>query len=382
MADRLIKHNFLAWPPWVFLGCFCFCISFNGQSQEIPERHSAKLDSLYAELDLLFGEQDSLSSLFELADSILLADKIKFHALMARFSYMGQVSSAGRIQDIDQFGLSSGLSYFHPTGAYVDINGFFNSGYEPAYFLSALSFGYFQTFYKYWNINFNHDFFIYNDTVSSQPFNKSLNLSNFFSFKYWESGVDYSLLYGESSAHRVSFFLNGKMKWRFNNSWLKSLTVLPGAGVQWGNADVIYWRQSDSPVLDLFEIIQQPPYPKLTRGQYLYLANLLAEERYLTANVLLRRNNFSQTEIEEIVRAYDESQIESANVFGLMNYSINLPVSLNFGKFGFMLNYTHNFPVALPNELYEYDDNGFLSASISYFLIKPTGLKKLPFTID
>lgn len=381
MHYRLSRLRFLFKHPWIYFGCFCVCTSFYGNSQEIPTQQSAKLDSLYAELELLFGEQDSLSSLFELADSILLAEKIKFHALMARFSYLGQVSSAGRVQDIEQFGLSSGLSYFHPTGIYLDANGFYNSGYEPAYFLTSLSVGYFQTFYKYWNVSASHDFFIYNDTLSTQPFNKSLNINNFLSFKNMEAGIDYSLLYGDDSAHRLSVNANYKMKWSFD-SWINSITVMPGVGLQWGNSDVIYWRQSDSPVLDLFEIIQQPQYPALTRAQYLYLASLLAEERYLAAGVLLRRNNFTQQEIEEIVMDYDESQIQSTNVFGLMNYSINLPLSLNFGKLSMMLNYTHNFPVALPNESYEYDDNGFLSASIIYFLIKPTGLKKLPFAID
>jgi hypothetical protein len=45
-----------------------------------------------------------------------------------------------------------------------------------------------------------------------------------------------------------------------------------------------------------------------------------------------------------------------------------MPVFMQLGKFSLMLNYTYNIPVALPNEPYEYEPNGFLSVALSYML--------------
>ena len=362
----------------IVIGSILFLLPVQSHAQDSIQSISDKLDTLFAELDELFIKDSSKLEMFQLVDSMLAVTEVKFHAAMIRLSYLGQVTSAGRAQDVNQFGLFTGFSYFHPSGLYADINGFLNSSYEPQYFLTVPSLGYFQTFFKYWNVNLSHDFFIYNDTLNSQPFSNSINASNFLNLKNLELGVDYSYLYGKRDAHRLTAIGNIRKKWRFNG-FIQSVSVLPGATVQWGNADVIYWRQSDSPVLDLIEIIQNGNYPPLQRNEYLYLARLLLQERYAGAFLLLRRNNFSNDQIESAINTFNESQIQQENIFGLMNYSIQLPVNISFSSLNLMIAYQHNFPVPLPNEMFEYNSNGFLSLSLSYFIFKPRGWNESDF---
>jgi hypothetical protein len=352
-------------------------------AQEQRDAKYAKLDSLYQELDLLFAHNDSSLYVLNLVDSLLATEKLRFHAAMFRVAYLSQVTSAGRSQDVNQFGISSGLSYFHPTGIYADINGFYNSSYEPGYFLTSFSTGFFDTFYNHWNFNLSHDFYVYNDTLSFQPFNYAANLSNYLSYNHFDVGVDYAYLYGKENAHRLSISANFKKRWRFNGI-IKSMTIMPGSTVQWGNASVIYYKQSDNPAIDLRQLINQKEYPKLNARQYLFLTSLLTEEKYDASFLFLRRNNFSNEQSADLVNTFFNNNLKEDNVFGLMNYAFQLPLSINFRHFSVMVNYTHNFPVALPNETIQYDDNGFFSASISYMLFKPKGfdsinLKGMPY---
>ncbi len=355
----------------LLIGCFVFIAQLSNAQEQKNSKYD-RLDSLYQELDLLFAESDSSLYVLNLVDSLLAAEKIRFHAAMFRVAYLSQVTSAGRSQDVNQFGLSSGLSYFHPSGIYADVNGFYNSSYDPGYFLTALSTGFFDTFYQHWNFNISHDFYFYNDTLSSQPFNYAANISNYLSYQYFDAGIDYAYLYGNQAAHRLSISANFKKRWSFNGL-LKSITVMPGSTVQWGNASIIYYKQSDNPAIDLRQIINQQEYPNLMLRQYLYLTKLLQEERYDASYLYLRRNGYTNEQISSVLNSFLDNNLREDHVFGLMNYALQMPVSLNFKHFSVMLNYTHNFPIALPNETIQYEKNGFLSASISYIFFKPQG---------
>jgi len=327
------------------------------------------LDSLFMELEGLFGQEDSTADLIRLVDSILMQKELKYHAVMSRLTYLGEITAAGRESEVPQFGLSTGLSYFHPTGIFLDVNGLYNSAYEPKYFLTTFSAGYFKTFFTDWNLSASHDFYIYNDTLNNQPFNKAVNISQYYSPKYFDLGIDYSLLFGNSMAHRLNGTFSLNYRWRFNG-FVSGIRVFPGASVQFGNSEVVYWKQSDNPYFDLLEIIELGNYPQLTRRQQFYLTKLLYEERFVAASLLLRRNNFSPDQIQDIVNKYAERRITLENNFGLMNYSVQLPISISFKAFNLMLTYTHNFPRALQSETTSYEENGFFSMSLSYFFFK------------
>ena len=60
------------------------------------------------------------------------------------------------------------------------------------------------------------------------------------------------------------------------------------------------------------------------------------------------------------------SETQTKNTFGIMNYSVMLPVSFTIKKFNLFLNYTLNFPVALPGETIDTSPNGYFSATLFY----------------
>lgn len=357
----------IEWYPIFTVGYLLLFMPLQVQGQK--DSTNQALDSLFTELETLFGQEDSTANLIKMVDSMLLQKDIKYHAVMSRIAYLGEITTAGRESEVPQFGISTGVSYFHPTGIFADVNGLYNSAYEPKYFLTTLSAGYFKTFFNHWNFSSSHDFYIYNDTLNNQPFNKAVNISNYYSPKHFDIGIDYSLLYGNSVAHRINNSIAFNHKWKFDG-FIRGIRVFPGASVQFGNSEVVYWKQSDNPYFELLQIIEESNYPQLSRRHQFYLTKLLYEERYVAASLLLRRNNFTPEQIQDIVNTYSEKRIKSENSFGLMNYSIQLPISISFDSFNLMITYTHNFPVALPNETVEYEDNGFLSLSLSYFSFK------------
>ena len=61
------------------------------------------------------------------------------------------------------------------------------------------------------------------------------------------------------------------------------------------------------------------------------------------------------------------SETETSNAFGVMNYSIFLPVTFTVNKATLLLNYTLNFPVALPGETdVDTSPNSYFSASLLF----------------
>lgn len=56
------------------------------------------------------------------------------------------------------------------------------------------------------------------------------------------------------------------------------------------------------------------------------------------------------------------------DVFGIMNYSFSLPVSLSKGNWTVMVSYAYNIPKALPGEPLTLSESSFITGSILYLL--------------
>jgi hypothetical protein len=136
-----------------------------------------KADSLLLSSSDLFGESDSLS-IFQLIDSLLKAPDRKEtgSSLVTRFGYNSNVVSSGRPFGIDQFGLTSGLSYYHKSGLYVDATGYWSQQYDPNYYLTIASAGYFNSIKK-WTYNLEYSHYFYNTASGSDIYNPYTNLA-------------------------------------------------------------------------------------------------------------------------------------------------------------------------------------------------------------
>lgn len=307
-------------------------------------------------------------AVLNLADSLLLLEQKGYNALSLRGGYASKIVTAGRDFGIDQHGFTTGASFFHHTDFYAGVTGYWNSEYEPHYFLTNMSLGYLHTFWKKLSTTVSHDFYLYHDTIDSQPFNKSANASAYYQHGWFDVGGDFNLYYGNEVGYRLS--AAGNINHTYRNWWfLDRVTITPGAMVQWGNNTVFFTRQLDTPVREIYEIIASGDYPKLDRTDYRRLGYLLLENRNLAAYRYLRNRSFGDDEIDQIILDYHNAQVKSQNVFGLMNYALYVPITFTVGKWSMLCNYTYSIPIALPGETFDYPASNYFSLSLSYMLL-------------
>jgi hypothetical protein len=344
--------------------CLVFCLLF--VQRAVAQDDRAELAALYSELDSLF-ENESIPDLFKLADSILALDSAKISSLNIRAGYVSQVVTSGRTFGFNQFGVVPGLTYYHHSGLYGGATGYWSSDFEPQYYLTDMTLGFAKTVFKNFNVNVTQDFLFYNDTLPSHSFSKTSGVAINYQRTFGDAAIDYTLMYGNETAHRITGSVNGKLRIR-TSGFLKSVTVLPTFSIQYGTANVLYVRQPRTAVSELYEIVKANDYPTLTLRQYIRLTYLLETDREYAAQYFLRYNGYTQTQAIDVIDQYYEGQYRVDNTFGLMNYSLSLPVMMSHGRWTVTLNYTYNIPVALPGEPYEYESNGYFSGSVSYLL--------------
>ena len=88
-------------------------------------------DSLLLDELELYLAADS-TDIFDLIDSLLETD-ITYSQLSVRLGYTSDISYAGRTFGFNQFGLTGGVSYYHKTGLFGDVSGYWNSNLDPSY---------------------------------------------------------------------------------------------------------------------------------------------------------------------------------------------------------------------------------------------------------
>ena len=92
-------------------------------------------------MDLADEELDTLG-LFQLLDSLIELESLRSSQFSLHLGYISEVSNAGRTLDVKQYGFNPGISYFHKSGLYGDVTGYWNSDLDPHYDLTVVSLGY------------------------------------------------------------------------------------------------------------------------------------------------------------------------------------------------------------------------------------------------
>lgn len=310
---------------FLVLSLLLFHEAFTQQRDATTQK--AKVDSLTLSDDF-FGASDSLS-IFQLIDSLLETSgrQETGSSLAVRAGYNSNVVSSGRPFGFDQFGLSSGVSYYHKTGFYLDATGYWSQQYDPNYYLTIASVGFFNSVKK-WTYNLEYSRYLYNTPSGSDVYNPYKNLvgfSNFFNIKPFIFRLDYSFYFGDKSAQRVmpSLMINlTKKNWLgFSKiSFFPSFTMLAGS-----------------------EDIQR------------------------TSIRLVRLKPLTYTVVTT-----------NKTEFGVMNYALSFPLSLSIKNWSLLVNYTYNFPQALPGEQISLQNDGYITASlIKYINFKSNKLNEL-----
>ena len=267
-------------------------------------------NAILAEVDSLFTSEDSLS-IFNMIDSLIQTSVDQGASQLAiRVAYNSNVGSAGRTLGINKFGLSPGLSYYHKSGLYADASAYWSKEFDPDYYLTVLSAGYLWPVTKRWSLIAEYNRYLYNQRGEDvyAPYKNNLGVSNFIEFKPVTFRLDYSFFFGEKSGHRI----------------------MPG----------------------MFVSLEKRNWGKVNRFLF-----------YPSFNVM-----FGSEEIEEEIKLPLRTFYLTKTVFGVMNYSFSVPLSITIKKWNFLLNYTYNIPIALPGEDISLTNSGYASAGITRYI--------------
>jgi hypothetical protein len=203
--------------------CFLFVLLCSASSA-LPAQD---IDSLLLgdELDFLIAG-DSLS-LLSLIDSLLSSDSGPSSQVQVRVGYNSNVLSAGRTLGIENFGLSPGWTYYHKSGLFADVSGFWSRDFEPRYYLTIASLGYSHVFSKYFSLMANYDRYFYNfDDAGFVPYKNTFSVSPSVDVKRYSLTVNYSLYTGDKNVHRIAPTLSGRFEVK-NFMGLKRIALLP-----------------------------------------------------------------------------------------------------------------------------------------------------------
>ena len=333
----------------------------------------------YAEELAALEEELATDDLFGLIDSILtLEPSTPPSELNVRMSYSSNVTNGGRDFNFNQYGLSPGISFFHKSGFFADVGGFWNSEFDPQYSITIGSLGYLGNIGESFSFSTSFDkwfFHIDNESEISESPDKSFNTSLEFSKKVLSLGINYSYLFGPSQAHRLSGDLGAR--WQ-TKKWIKNavIAIQPTFTALYGNQVITI--QFSGRLIDEIrsnQFLQQNlrseefaefvsglelPADEQERVENIRNNRFLSEDRKRSLIVLVYLGN-------DDIREYIYDELETRNdEYGMMNYTFSLPISISFKKYMLLLSYSYNIPVELPGETAELEPLGIFSGTFIY----------------
>lgn len=345
------------------------CLVLAGLLKSYAQSDSLTWEEKFA---LLEAEMDSMS-IFYLLDSILASSPLKYSEFNARMSYNSNVLNAGRNYGVNQHSISPGMSYYHSTGLYADYAGFWNSQTTPEYNLSIFSFGYLGSFSKKWNYSLSYERWWYHQ-IESTGLNNNLGGNITYRNKLIYATIDYSLLFGERSAHRLIGSLSGNVslgKW-----WcFKSIKLLPSLSSTFGNSlittrfegDIIEEFRSNQILRTNFRSDEFQSYVNtVLSDQEKEALRQIRESRNLTTREKITQQMKIYLTNDDVLNYLYALLDTTEEKYGIMNYNFSLPLMLVTEKFSFLISYTYSVPVQLPDEDYALDPVGYFGASVIY----------------
>lgn len=279
-----------------------------------------------SDVDSLLTFNDSLS-IFNLIDSLLQLEDQSGSLLSLRIGYNSNVLSTGRTLGIENFGLAPGISYYHRSGFYADVTGYWSKDFDPEYYLTVATLGYMRDFSKHVSIMGGYDRYFYTiaDEDSYIPYKNTLSVTPLVEFRPVMFSVNYSFYFGDAQAHRIMpglSFIFEKKKW----IGIDRISLNPGFYALFGN--------------ETFTSIEYVPPKNLQEA------------------IQNRRKYGTRYKIVET----------TTKVFGEMNYAISVPLSVTHKNWNFMFTYSYSIPKPLPGETLTLSESSYLSASLSYFI--------------
>jgi len=285
-------------------------------------------DPVIAEMDSILNSPDS-TSILDLIDAVLLAPPVEAGSQIAvRAGYNNNIVANGA-SSFSQYGLTAGAAYYHKSGAYLDVSSYCSEQFKPSLYLTVGAVGYLSVINKYWSLMTEYDHYFYTPAKEGSslytPYTNNLYVSNYFKVKKFIFRFDYNLFFGKLVAHRFTpaVGLNlSKKKWL----GMDRISFLP---------QVALWYGSDT----VSEYV-----PNFSSRKERVMLLLQGKPRY---------------------------RLEDRTVWGIVNYSVALPVSFTYKDWSLLVSYNLNFQKGLPGESVESYRSGYAGVSlIRYFDVK------------
>ncbi|WP_439127704.1 hypothetical protein [Polaribacter sp.] len=171
---------------------FTMATSFCSYAQENTDD---EIDNLLDEL--FFSEQQFLDELME--------SDLSYNFIYTSLSYNNQTYFSGRDSGTEQFNMIPQVSYFHSSGFNASISGVYYENYYPHWDFTSLSLGYFHTFGKNKNFQYNIGYtrYIYSDGYDSfeNSFDVSFGIRN--KKRTLGSTIAASYLFGSDTSYQI-----------------------------------------------------------------------------------------------------------------------------------------------------------------------------------
>lgn len=314
----------------------------------------------WAELE---AELDSFS-IFLAIDSLLTEELKPPSEFNFRLSYNSNITSAGRNYGIDQHGFSPGVSYFHKSGFFVDVAGFWNSDSDPNYSLTTFSIGYLKSLSKHWTIGADYERWFINQAPAI--FDNNLGLNTNYKLGPINLGLDYSLLFGEETGSRLIGNISTTLNIGKNFLGFKNVNLSPTASFIFGHDVITTFTTSDNRnAIYLLQLVALTPEERDA-----VLRGLVTQGNLTTRQAVRLRNRINNLNAEQEQRLLDQVFIASdSKEFGMLNYNFTMPLTFSGKRSFLMLSYTYSIPIALPGETATFDPIGFFSVSFNYRLV-------------
>ncbi|MDW3192162.1 MAG: hypothetical protein R8G66_07350 [Cytophagales bacterium] len=311
----------------------------------------------------LESDLDSFS-IFLAIDSLLSSDLNPPSEFNFRLSYNSNIASAGRNYGIDQHGFSPGLSYYHKSGFFADVAGFWNSDSDPNYSLTTASVGFLKTISEKWSIGADYERWFING--GSTTFENNLGVNTNYQVGPIDLALDYSYLFGKENGSRLIGNISSTIKLGQNFLGFKRISVTPTASFILGHDVVTTFTTSDNRnAVYLLQLVTLEP-----EERDLALQALVANGTITTQQAFRLRNRINNLTPQQEQRLLEAAFVASDNKeFGVLNYSFTLPLTLSNKRSFLMLSYTYSVPIALPGETASFDPIGFFALSFNYRLV-------------
>jgi hypothetical protein len=296
--------------------------------------YAQDLDSLL--IKEILSSQDTLT-IVDLLDSLLMLDDRLESQVAFRVGYNSNVLEAGRTLGIENFGLSPAISYYHKSGFYADITGYWSKDFEPEYYLTIASVGYMHAFNKYFSFMANYDRYFYASSSTYIPYENNLSITPVIDVKPVSLTLNYSYYFGDQLAHRfmpgLGVTIQKKNLWKIDR-----IALLPSFYVLFGDA-----------IITTIDYV--PPETREEKIQAF--------------------KNYRDFRVYGVAKQIDH------HLFGVMNYTISVPLSVTFKKWSLIFTYAYSIPKALDDEPLTISESTYVSGSLTYFLSFSPNKKRL-----